>query len=82
MSSLWLSSDAARVIADLVRQAGGGEVILSEREDVLLIEVVHQHREPIAVGAPDGALTCGSHATSTGGVLWAEIRSTPGGVIR
>ncbi|MEU4693814.1 hypothetical protein [Actinoplanes sp. NPDC023714] len=73
----WLPPDlaerAATVIDDLTARTGGGEVILSRREDVLLVEVVHRHREPITVGGRLSALHCGSHTTDTGGVLWAEI---------
>ncbi|MBO3742709.1 hypothetical protein [Actinoplanes flavus] len=71
--------EALTVIAALVRHADGeGQLIVSRRDDNLLIELMTRRvPDSPAPSPPTPCWTYGAHATGTGGVIWAELAVRP-----
>ncbi|GGN12537.1 hypothetical protein FHR83_003606 [Actinoplanes campanulatus] len=72
--------EALTVIAALVDHAGGeGELIVSRRDNSLLIELVTR---TVVDGSPPSPPTpcwaCGAYSTGPGGVIWAELEISRG----
>jgi hypothetical protein len=66
-----LVDDILLIVDGLVRDTPqGGELIVSHRDDAVLIEVLSRSG---AAAAPAGAHASGTHPASTGNVVWVEV---------
>ncbi|MEU4623605.1 hypothetical protein AB0G04_27010 [Actinoplanes sp. NPDC023801] len=66
--------DVLAVVAGLVREnPRGGELILSHRDDTVLIEVLRRTPAGPAVTSSASGHVHGAHPAGTGSVVWVEV---------
>jgi hypothetical protein len=71
---------AGELVRDALQHTGGAELILSRRDDAILIEVVDRDPRPrrMLSSVTSRARICGTNRLGAGTVVWAEMpRSAP-----